>query len=160
MKISVLCVFLIALLAMLVAETSAAKFRTAKTTAVSTSEDHGLAETSGSAEVDEDDALVETAANDDDDALVETEQEQRVTGGKGRRRRRSHGLAETSGSAEVDEDDALVETAANDDDDDALVETEQEQRVTWGSRRRRRSPSGGSQPFSGGHRRRRGGWRL
>ena len=89
MKISVLCVFLIALLAMLVAETSAAKFRTAKTTAVSTSEDHGLAETSGSAEVDEDDALVETAANDDDDdALVETEQEQRVTGGRRRRRRR------------------------------------------------------------------------
>ena len=89
MKISVLCVFLIALLAMLVAETSAAKFRTAKTTAVSTSEDHGLAETSGSAEVDEDDALVETAANDDDDdALVETEQEQRVTGGGRRRRRR------------------------------------------------------------------------
>ena len=89
MKISVLCVFLIALLAMLVAETSAAKFRTAKTTAVSTSEDHGLAETSGSAEVDEDDALVETAANDDDDdALVETEQEQKVTWGRRRRRRR------------------------------------------------------------------------
>ena len=91
MKISVLCVFLIALLAMLVAETSAGNLRTAKTTAVqvSTSEDHGLAETSGSAEVDEDDALVETAANDDDDdALVETEQEQRVTGGGRRRRRR------------------------------------------------------------------------